>query len=283
MNERYRRPGPSSARITNGLFVAYNQCHFRQFLQRGLKVLFSKKMDWALQIGRGFRFSRHQIAFKDISLENITDYDMVVPLTIRDLLYLNNVRDLVAHNPLPIPSTESIQLCNDKYLLNRALIANGFGEAIPGMDGPMAYPYILKKRIDAWSKHSHIISGSAQQRRFADELADPDYFTQEFIHGPDEYSTHIIFKGRRVVCSLNIKYVFGNGTPIKGKDRSIYSIICRCPYLGLFASILQSIGFEGLCCINYKVRGDRPLILEINPRFGASLSPHFASFMKHIA
>jgi predicted ATP-grasp superfamily ATP-dependent carboligase len=277
------RLGPFKARMTNGLFVAYNKCQFHLSLQRRMKILFSDKMDWVKPIRRGFKFSRHEIAFKDFSLENIRDYDMVVPLTVRDLLYLNEARDLVAHSPIPIPSTESIRLCDDKYLLNRALIANGFGETVPGMDGPMAHPYILKKKIDEWGKHSHMISGAGQERDFSDKLTDPDYFMQEFIHGPDEYATHIIFKDRRVVCSLNIQYMFETGTPIKGKDRNIYSRICRCPYLGLFSSILESIGFEGLCCINYKVRGNRPFILEINPRFGGSLGPYFASFMKHIA
>jgi predicted ATP-grasp superfamily ATP-dependent carboligase len=283
MNAKLDRPGPFNARMTNGLFVAYNQYHFRHFLQCRMKILFSDKVDWIRPIRRGFKFSRHEIVFKDISIENIRDYDMVVPLTVRDLLYLNEVRDLVAHNPIPIPSTESIRLCDDKYLLNRALIANGFGETVPGMDSPMAYPYILKKKIDEWGKHSHIISGAGQERDFSDKLADADYFMQEFIHGPDEYATHIIFKGRRVVCSVNIQYMFETGTPIKGKDRNLYSRICRCPYLGLFSSILGSIDFEGLCCINYKVRENRPFILEINPRFGGSLGPYFASFMKHIA
>lgn len=36
--------------------------------------------DWTRPIKRGFKFSQHAIAFRDIPVEDIRDYDMVVPL-----------------------------------------------------------------------------------------------------------------------------------------------------------------------------------------------------------
>ena len=35
--------------------------------------------------------------------------------------------------------------------------------------------------------------------------------------------------------------------------------------------ILKKIAYKGLCCFNYKIVDDKPLIFEMNPRFGASL------------
>ncbi len=84
------------------------------------------------------------------------------------------------------------------------------------------------------------------------------------------------------MCSLNIEYVFETRSAIKGKDRLRYKAVCSCPYLDVFSSILAAIGFNGLCCFNYKVANGLPMILEINPRFGGSLSPFFFSFVRHL-
>jgi predicted ATP-grasp superfamily ATP-dependent carboligase len=205
-----------------------------------------------------------------------------VPLTIYDLQYLNESRHLVLHNPIPIPSADSIALCDNKPLFNQTLIEKGFGEFIPNVCGTQKYPYILKKQSDEWGVNSHIISDAQQEHAFADILAQPDYFCQEFIQGSEEYATHVLFIDQKILYSMNIKYHFNNKFPIKGKDPFSYTKICHCPYLDLFSSILTSIGYEGLCCINYKVSNNRPFILEINPRFGGSLSTFFFSCIRHL-
>ena len=44
----------------------------------------------------------------------------------------------------------------------------------------------------------------------------------------------------------------------------------------------QEVGFEGLCCVNYKYRDGIPKILEINPRMGGSLARFFFSFLRRL-
>jgi len=248
--------------------------------KRKVKILFSNKQGWIRSIQKGFQSTTHEITFQEFSSEKIKDYDLVVPLTIRDARFLNEIRDLIADNPIPIPSNDNILLCNDKYLFNQELTRSGFSELIPEMGDRLSYPYILKKKIDEWGQNSHIISDEKHEQIFADILASPGYFTQEIIAGPNEYATHILFKDKEILCSLNIKYAFEKNIPIKGKDKPIYKINCHCPYINIFSSVLRSIGFEGLCCINYKVRDNRPWILEINPRCGASLCPYLFSFVE---
>ena len=270
-----------NAKIINQSFIMYQLFWSRLDTKRNLKILFSNKEDWKSFIKKGFQFTSHKIYFSELSSENFQDYDLVVPLTISDLKYLNDKGNLIKHNPIPIPSIQTIQLCDDKYLFNESLIDMGFGDFVPKMGITRAYPYIVKKRIDAWGENSHIISDEQQEGEVAEILNHPEYFTQELVPGPTEYATHIFFKNQKVVCSINIKYVFEKGTPIKGKDKVIYEKICHCPYLDLFSSMLMAIGFEGICCFNYKVYDDRPFIIEINPRFGGSLCPYFFSFAKH--
>ena len=143
-----------------------------------------------------------------------------------------------------------------------------------------AYPYILKKRIDEWGANSHIVHCAAQEALYADKLVAADYFRQEYIQGKTEYTSHILFKQGRVVCSTTLEFMFENAIFIKGREPDCGRTVCECTYLELFGRILASIGFEGLCCFNYKVLDKQPMIFEINPRFGASLGPLFASFIE---
>lgn len=118
--------------------------------QRKFRILFSKKDDWETFIRRDFRYSRHKLTFDSISLENIKKHDLIIPFAIDDILYLNEVRHLIDGNPIPIPTAESVRLCDDKYLFNKTLMENKFESLIPRMGKNLKYPYILKKRIDIW-------------------------------------------------------------------------------------------------------------------------------------
>jgi len=249
---------------------------------RRLRILFSRKPDWESMIAYGFRYTPHSITFGDVHTADLAGYDLVVPLTVCDLKYMDSVRHIIPHNPIPIPSLESLELCDDKQLFNRKLIDNGFAGVVPRIGVPLAYPYILKKRIDDYGTHSYIIPDARKEEALASVLTDPDYFTQQFIPGPNEFATHIISKAGRIVSSINIRYTFHKADPIKGKDKVEFIQLCGCPHLDLFTDILSLIGFEGLCCFNYKELNGRPYILEINPRFGSSLSRFFFAFTRRL-
>jgi hypothetical protein len=270
-------------RLYDRLLIRRLVLHERLFRHRRSRILFSPMPGWEEQIRAGFGHTNHEIAFRKLSPEVIPAYDLVVPLTIDDLKYLNQVRDLIAGNPLPIPSLESIELCDDKYRFNQMLQDNGFGAFVPQIGGRLAFPYVVKKRIDAYGQSCRIIHDAGDEAACAGILADPEYFTQQLVPGANEYATHILFKDRRIRCWINVEYTFGTATPIKGKDKELVRRACRCPHLALFAEILRTIGFEGLCCFNYKESGRGELmIMENNPRFGGSLTRYFFGFVKYL-
>jgi hypothetical protein len=281
--DKLKRLHPRIRYLSECAFHARERFRSHLFSERKMKILFSRDQDMEKSITGGFYDSPHEIAFEGFSPRNIKNYDLIVPLTLPDLKYLSEVRDLIIDNPIAIPSMESILLCDDKYLLNKSLAANGFGHFLPKEGGALTYPYILKKRIDLEGKNSHLISDKQQEQVFSDISTHPEYFSQDFIKGSYEYATHILFKNQRIVHSMNIEYKFNTETPIKGKDKFIYRMICQCPYLDVFAAMLTSIGFNGLCCINYKVCDNHLFLLEINPRFGGSLGRYFFSFIRHTA
>ena len=266
-------------RIRNQIFFRYLK--FQQLLfhpSPPKKILFSnEKQEWKEDLKKGFRNSNHTVFFGEITSKNSKEYELIVPLKIHELIS-PEIQKLLVNNPIPIPTIESVLLCDDKFQFNKTLISKGFGEFIPNMEGSLTYPYILKKKIDQWGQNTHIIYGSHEEEMFSEILNSPEYFCQEIITGKSEYATHLVIENNKIVHSLNIKYIFKTDLSIKGKDQSAV-IICMCPYLDIFNSILMSIGFEGICCINYKVRNNIPYIIEINPRFGGSLCPYFSLFV----
>jgi hypothetical protein len=235
------------------------------------------------EIRSGFESRQHELAFGEFTPENLRQHDLIIPLSLSHVRQLDTMRDAIGDNPFPIPSLESIAICDDKLQLNRALIAAGLSSSIPRLGLFQAYPYILKKRIDEWGLNSQIVFAAADEASLADKLADANYFRQEYIHGRIEYTAHVLFKRGRIAHSMTVEFVFESDVFIKGhavaeRGRSL----CDCPYLELFGRILALIGFEGLCCFNYKVCNGQPLIFEINPRFGGSLAPLFAKFISHL-
>jgi predicted ATP-grasp superfamily ATP-dependent carboligase len=248
------------------------------------RVLFSEKPEWVDKINLGFQRLHHRVDFGSITEDSFQRYDIVVPLTLSALEEARRHSPPKKKNALPLPTAESVNLCDDKYQFNQTLIKAGFGQYIPKMTRGLALtpPYILKKRIGIWGKDCYIIRNREDEESQLDRITDPEYFCQELISGFTEFATHILFVENRIVKALSIKYEFASDTPIKGQNDYLLQVVHRCPYLDLFARVLRTIRFEGLCCVNYKVAKGQPFLLEINPRFGGSLSPYFFSFIRHL-
>ena len=246
------------------------------------KILCSGMPEWTDEIKRGFRYSPHQVDFGSITKESFRRYDIVVPLGLTALREARRQSPL-QKSALPLPSEESVRLCDDKFEFNQTLIKLGFVQYIPKMvqGVTLTPPYILKRRIGSWGKDCYIIRNREDEGAQLDRITDPNYFCQELVSGSSEFATHILFVNGRIVKSLNIKYEFADDTPIKGQSAERLRVVHRCPYLNLFSRILLAIQFKGICCVNYKVAKGQPFLLEINPRFGGSLAPYFFSFIRH--
>jgi hypothetical protein len=76
-----------------------------------------------------------------------------------------------------------------------------------------------------------------------------------------------------VVYAQTVKYEFGRNYHIKGKDRNLERRIYLTDneHIATFSRMLVTLGYTGTCCVNYKVHNELPMLMEINPRFGASL------------
>jgi len=270
------------ARINKSVFVGREILKSAFSPKPKLNILFSVKPAWEPNIRIGFRPTRHHLLFDAFTDENIEKSDLAVPLTMKDLKYLSVHHKLAGRNLIPIPDLAAIEICDDKYLFYQTLKEKGFDRYLPRVGTQLPYPYILKKRIAEDGDNCYIIFNAADEKAHAAQLSDPEYFSQEIVAGHHEYATHILLKDGKIQSCINIKYTFAEELPIKGQNTYIAREISGCPYLGLFTQMLNATGFEGLCCVNYKVRDNQPFVFEINPRFGGSLSPFFFSFVRKL-
>ena len=271
-----------AASVYKFVFFAFETAHARLFPVPGIRILFSANQGFETNIRRGFKLLRYEILFDGFAPENIRENDLLVPLNISDVRALSRIRHTIADKRIPIPNLEVIEICDDKYLFDKTLTDKGFKEILPKIGHNLPVPFFLKKRKDWGGSNSHLISNAEDEEKFRGLIDSPDYMRQEIIEGRDEYATHILFRDHKIVRALTIKHTFPKRLSINGQDKSVYSKIGRCAYLNTFSSILYAIGFEGLCCFDYKVVNGKPCLFEINPRFGGSLGTYFFTFLRRL-
>lgn len=245
-----------------------------------LRILFSPHADLEAAIRHGLRHTAHTADFAPITAASIAAHDLVVPLRIDHIEALDRdgLRPLLSYNAMPIPSLASVHLCNDKWAFNRHVANAGMEWLIPPMQ-VRTPPFILKKRQDERGVNTYVIRDKADLARYAPLLDDPGYFTQELVRGQVEYATHMVIRHGAICCSTTLEYLFAHDMPVKGKDSYDALRVVPCEWLPEFAAVLRSVGFEGLCCVNYKLTDGKPRIIEINPRFGGSLPNFFFTFL----
>lgn len=250
--------------------------------RRPLKILFSDRDGWVEPLARKLRLTRHQFAFGDLRHADLAGYDLVVPLSMEDLRFLSGLRAEL-RTLIPIPSPEAIDLCDDKLKFHAHLRRHGFERWLPRTGVSLAYPYVLKKSVDEAGEHCHIVTDEESESAVAADRAKPDFFVEEFVPGTREFASHILFMGGRVVTSLDVEYRYTTEFPIKGKTWPVFKTVRRSRHLPLFTGMLNAVRFEGLCCVNYKLRRGEPVVFEINPRLGRSATAYFFAFLRHLA
>lgn len=264
------------------VFLLKERALARWQLPDGKRVLFTHWPDIVEPLNRAFAGSRHSIAFGHSPTVK-GDHDVVVPFSIAALLEAGEDAELCRRNPLPIPSRAAIELCDDKAALISLLRRRGFSAHVPADTAAgTSYPYMLKKRQDAFARNAHRISGPGDEAAHAAEISSGDYVAQEWITGDTEYSAHLLYWGGRLRRAVTVRFLMDSPLAIRGQDPVLLQRRCRNRHLPFFTAILREIGFEGLCCVNYKERAGAPLILEINPRFGFTLAQFFPALLRSL-
>lgn len=246
-----------------------------------MAVLFSDMPDWESEI-RECVDDTYALTFAAFDQNDVAAFDVVVPLRTADTEYLTHrFRSGQDVNAL-FPTAEVLARCEDKLAFNTWLVANGFGQHVPRMTGPFGYPYIVKARRGQWGEGIEIIRDAIEGEAYWASAAPEENFPQEYIPGSTEQATHLLVRSGEVRFRRHVEFVFGDQVYVKGHRarKWIQREVDLDEHLPLFAAILAKLGYEGTCCFGYKVVNGHPWIFELNARYGASLTPFVADYLR---
>lgn len=235
-------------------------------------ILFSKKYDWEPSIKKNLKGS--SVFFYEFNEVDPNAFDIVVPLSLHAQKYINNNPALLAPQKALIPSNYCIDLCDDKKLFHDFLLDNGLGTFAPKVDGDFVFPYILKRKIGAWGVDIYIIHDSKDERENLDKIQSSKYFKQEYIRGREEYTAHIVIIDNNIVFFKALEFMFSANYFVKGKHYKPTTVteVDHSQFKQTFQNILLKIGYQGICCFNYKIVNQDLMIFEVNPRYGGTMT-----------
>jgi len=250
-------------------------------LLRRQRILFSDKYGWRDNICSELDRWRYIPCFKSFHVADLHEFDILMPQHLTDIAYLINQHPEFNGNKCFIPPLSALQTCNDKVLFNQFMIASGYGDMIPSITGTPSFPYILKKRIDEFGARSRIIHDNKEEKTFRKFIHSEDYYRQQYIAGYDEFTTHILMVGGHIAFHVTLQFTFTKALFVKGVGcKATGGKVVPCPQINTFASILNDLQFEGLCCFNYKFIHEQVKVFEVNPRYGGSLTQFLPEMIK---
>jgi glutathione synthase/RimK-type ligase-like ATP-grasp enzyme len=246
-------------------------------------VRFGKQDDRIRELATHIDRDRFDWQVGELRATDISGFDCVVPLDLPDY---DAIRWNEGHwgKTFWSPHPDHVRLCDDKLALNRLLLDGEFAALVPPLRETDSdpFPYVLKKRRDEWGRHSHLIRDREDERMAAELLTSPDYFRQAYVPGHEEYAVHVLMVDNSVRYAQTVKYDMASAGCIKGQGAVPQSIayLPADDHLAVFARLLATIGYSGTCCIDYKMDNGRPMLMEINPRVGASLIPDINRYLE---
>lgn len=211
-------------------------------------------------------------------------FDAVVPFRLADYSVLTQ-RPLDRGWRFVMPPAHLVTLCDDKLALNRRLLETGFAALVPALydaNDIAPYPFVLKPRHGSYGRGIAVVGDERDERAMTPLLHDPRYFRQRYVPGGEEYALHLLIVEGSVRYHRSVHYAMPAGVYVKSADckPARLDLLAESPLLELFSDLMRSLGYEGLCCINYKIEDGEPRLLEINPRFGGSLCHDINAFLE---
>lgn len=244
--------------------------------ERVKKIAFGRCGDWE-NLVRG-TIDSNEYAFECVDFSDfdlcLTDY--AVPINLWDSVALRN-RYGDQNKKYLIPAMHVMELCADKKVFNETILASDFAAVIPPIHRTemRVFPYFLKKRNELSGREIFAIRNLADERPHVARLNSDEYFCQTYVPGRIEYTTHMLITDGTVVYHSSNVYEMPEEFSVKGNDlapvREKNDVHVGAGVIDTLAGLLRAIGFNGTCCVDYKIVDGRIRLLEVNPRCGFTL------------
>jgi len=244
------------------------------------RILFGDHRTQAPAINQFVDHARFDVRFESFDTADLADADLVVPLRIDQIAPARAAN--TDRRRAVVPTPELVEVADDKLAWNHRLIKIGFGHLVPELlgDAPETYPYIRKTRRGDYGQGIRMVRGPGEDEPF------PDSFTQRAVSGADEEVLHLLRVDGQIRYALCYRYRMDAPLTVRGAaDRPISTVPADIDTaIEPCTAILDALGYEGTCCFNYKMEQGRPMILEMNPRFGGSLVGEVSAYLAaHLA
>jgi len=163
---------------------------------------------------------------------------------------------------------ETALICNDKHLTARHLAAHGVACATSWLpedlpDEPR-FPLFIKPRGGRGGVGAFPVRTARELAFFLDYVDDP--VVQTFLEGP-EYTLDVLcrFDGTPLSIVPRERVVIRAGVIDRGRTVHAPAL------MGLAEQVCRALRFGGPVNIQCRMRGDEPVVFEINPRFSGGI------------
>lgn len=213
--------------------------------------------------------------------------DIIFATTEAEIAYLGGVKDeLEATHEVVVmvPDKRVLDICQDKYKTQEFLKSHSFTyiptvvtdslKSINSFVGKQGYPLIRKPIMGYGSRGIDIVSNDEDLERFE---VDSDYVLQAYIEGDesdgfDEYTAEIFVNSDGSVAGgIIIQRALIRGESNNGR------VIHDDQTLEYLKEISKKLGIKGPCNFQYRMKGSKPYIFEINARYSgtSAVRAHF--------
>jgi carbamoylphosphate synthase large subunit len=210
--------------------------------------------------------------------------NIILPYRLNTIFMLTDNKSKLAENKigLLLPEITVLNIFNDKKLFIDFMKESNLENYVPKCYSKdhIIYPCIAKKRISDFGRDTFV----AYKEKHLNKLNMDDYLIQEPIYGNNEYTTHILAKDGNIILDKTFIYDYNVNIYIQGYQRlgSCQEISISKIALKIFSEIIKKTNYSGFCCIDYKLIDNSPIIFEINPRIGGSLTRNKDVHLKFI-
>ena len=267
------------AKINSSIFFHFQRMKFSCSYR---KIIFSNRPEWAEAIRFGLNKFNLDLAFIDVHEVKLNQGEIFIPLGVDQS---KAAKSLIPNNPFPVANDSAIDMLDNKRSFSEFMKNSGLGEYIPleYSSDTVKFPAYVKPDIGEDSKGVHLVRNENELRKAMSSFENGiTVLFQEAIIGTKEYATHVLSDHNGIKHAITIEYYFGKPLFTKGKDSTRIIRPVANFRLDIIEKVLKLANYEGLSCVNYKIQGGTLKILEINPRFGASLGAYFFDFLRFL-
>ena len=108
-------------------------------------------------------------------------------------------------------------------------------------------------------------------------------FLQAFVPGDEEYAVHLLRQNGQTLFRRAIHYRMAGPGLVKGTAAApvTRTWLTQVPFAPLWDRIAGAIGLtDGTACFDFRLTPESPILFEINPRIGGSLTQRARPYLK---